>query len=136
MSDLAQPLPSAVACSVLQEGAAVRIERCHLAAHWPRGLVLLRDGYYRDDDSKGPIGRPARDLVQSVDPATEGSPCDAEDHQPCKLREFVRYRVAERGETMERDVIHVAACENPTRFQESRPSGIGRFAPWEQPRGH
>jgi hypothetical protein len=91
--------------------------------------VLLRDGYYRDDDSKWPIGRPACDLVQSVDPATEGSFCNAEDHQPCKLRALVRDGVAERGETMERDATHVAAWKNPTEFEKSIPSGIVRFAP-------
>jgi hypothetical protein len=47
-----------------------------------------------------------RDLVQAVDPETEGSAGDAEDRQPRKLREFVHRGLPESGETVERQATH------------------------------
>ena len=65
-----------------------------------------------------------RDLVEAVDPDTEGSPRHAEDCQPRKLREFVHRGLPESGETVERQATHVKARENAIEFRARGLSGI------------
>jgi hypothetical protein len=70
-----------------------------------------------------------RDLVEAVDPETEGSAGDAEDRQPRKLREFVHRGLPESGETVERQATHVKARENATELKGLRTVWDRTFGP-------
>ena len=86
----------------------------------PTGVPLW-NGHYRD---AALVKTRRRDLVQAVDPETEGSAGNAEDRQPRKLRQFVHRGLPESGETGARQATHVKARENAIEFRAIELSGI------------